>query len=154
MMGRFMAVTSRLLEDTAREPDAERKQKTAAAAEQQEEASPTIQTAQVASTVLFRRALPEQDEEAAGQAVHYMYGGLAGATYGVTAERIPPVTAGLGLPFGTIVWLGAAEVTLPALGLSRPPAKISPAAHASVLAAHLVYGLTTEFVRQVIRRRW
>jgi putative membrane protein len=88
----------------------------------------------------------------AGPALHYGFGALTGAVYGALAELVPAVTWGAGAPFGTAVWLGADEVTVPALGLSGPPWESPPSVHARALGAHLVYGLTTEGVRRLARR--
>jgi len=62
------------------------------------------------------------------------------------------VTWGLGAPFGTALWLGADEVAVPAFHLAGPPWKTPASVHARALAAHLVYGLTTEGVRRLVRR--
>src|SRR5215831_9326800 len=50
------------------------------------------------------------------------------------------------------VWLIADEIIVPALGLSKPPTKYPLSTHASSIASHLVYGMTTEIVRREIRR--
>lgn len=157
VMGRFMSLSSSLMEekgDSREEQNAEERQQTEAATEQQEEGSPTIQTAQAVSRTVFRHELREQEKAPAGEAVHYAFGGSVGAAYGATAEVIPAITAGAGLPFGAAVWLSADEMVLPALGLSEPRTEMPPAIHMSTLAAHFIYGLSTEFVRQAIRRRW
>jgi len=45
------------------------------------------------------------------------------------------------------------EGVVPAFGLSKSPAQYPLAIHAYALAAHLVYGLTTEVAQKVTRRR-
>ena len=71
--------------------------------------------------------------------------------YGAAAEVFPEVTAGAGLPYGAVVWLGADEGVVPLLGLSKAPNEYPVSTHAYALASHLVYGLTTEIVRRGVR---
>ncbi len=75
--------------------------------------------------------LPQEDRKKAGQAVHYAFGTLMGAVYGVTAELIPEVTTGGGTGYGTLLFLGADEIAVPAFQLSLPfrdrPNRSSPA---------------------------
>ncbi len=75
-----------------------------------------------------------------------------GGLYGATAELVPCVTTGMGLPYGALVWITADEGVVPALGLSKSPAEYTLSIHAYALASHLVYGLTTEIVRGALRR--
>jgi putative membrane protein len=112
----------------------------------------TVKTASRISRALFDHELTAKEKKSAGPAVHYGFGILNGAAYGTAAELAPAVTRGLGAPFGTALWLGADEVAVPAFGLSGPPWESPPAVHAKALAAHLVYGLTTEAVRRLVRR--
>jgi putative membrane protein len=62
------------------------------------------------------------------------------------------VTALAGIPFGAAVWLVADEVGVPAAGLANGPAEYPLSTHASALAAHVVYGATTELVRRNLVR--
>jgi len=84
--------------------------------------------------------------------VHYAFGAGVGAIYGALAERAPVVSAGLGLLFGAAVWLGAHVITVPALGLARPPARQPRAKAMQEFALHLLYGLTTDVVRRLLLR--
>lgn len=84
--------------------------------------------------------------------MHYAFGGSVGAIYGATAVRNPDVTAWGGVPFGAAVWLIADEMGVPLTGLSKPPTEYPLKDHASALAAHLIYGATTESVRWLIVR--
>ena len=63
----------------------------------------------------------------------------------------PVVTAWDGMCFGTAVWLGADEIALPALHLSKPPQEYPLSLHTSALLAHWVYGFVTEVVRGTVR---
>ena len=112
-----------------------------------------IRTAVAVSELLFGVELAERKKkEIAGAVVHYAFGVATGGLYGSIAELKPATTAGAGLPFGAAVWLVADEITVPALGLSKPPTEYPLSTHAYSIAAHLVYGLTTEIVRRAARR--
>jgi putative membrane protein len=112
----------------------------------------TVKAAAAISKGLFHHELSKREKKVAGPALHYGFGVLTGGVYGALAELNPAVTRGAGLPFGTAVWLGADEVAVPALKLSAPPREYPPSVHARALAAHLVYGLTAETARRLIRR--
>jgi putative membrane protein len=122
---------------------------TAQAAQQPEDA-----TVKVASAILRLggRTLAENEKPTAGTIVHYAFGASVGAIYGALAELAPRITAGIGLPFGLAVWLGAHVITVPALGLAEPPTRRPVGKEAEELGLHLVYGLTTEIVRRLLRR--
>lgn len=92
----------------------------------------------------------QREREVAGPAMHYLLGVGAGAVYGALAERFPEVTAGAGVPYGVAVWIAADEIAVPALGLVERPAR-RPSVHARALAAHLLFGWTTEQVRRRLR---
>jgi hypothetical protein len=111
----------------------------------------TVKAAEMVSETLFGRELAEKDKGWAGNAVHYATGGASGAVYGLAAELTPKVTAGVGVPFGTAVWLGIDEGAVPLLRLSKGPAEYPISTHVYALASHFVYGVTTEVVRRALR---
>ena len=96
--------------------------------------------------------LPPDEKKKAGQAVHYAFGTLMGAVYGVTAELIPEVTTGGGTGYGTLLFLGADEIAVPAFQLSPPPSETAPTDHLQHWAAHVVYGGSLELIRSLLRR--
>jgi hypothetical protein len=104
--------------------------------------------------------LPEEDKPPAGNAVHYAFGIVTGALYGAVVEQWPKVGIAAGAPFGAAVWLAADEIAVPAAQLSKPPAEYPAHVHAMALGSHLIYGLTTEFMRRGLRgglpglRKW
>jgi putative membrane protein len=112
-------------------------------------------TVKVASQALrlVGRTLDESDKPLAGTIVHYAFGALVGAVYGAVAEFVPRVTAGVGLPFGVAVWLGAHVITVPAVGLAEPPTRQPLSKEGREFGLHLVYGVTTEVVRRLLRRK-
>lgn len=91
-------------------------------------------------------------EKQAGNVVHYTFGTLMGIVYAITAELVPEVTAGGGTAFGTVLFLGADEIAVPALRLAPPPNSTAPTDHLQHWAAHVVYGGSVELVRSVVRR--
>lgn len=111
----------------------------------------TVMTAKRISRKLFEHELSESEKQWAGPAVHYGYGSIVGALYGGLAELLPVTSAGLGLPFGFALWLLGDEIAVPALGLGKHPKEYSPQVHADALAAHFMYGATTDLLRRVLR---
>lgn len=112
----------------------------------------TVKAAGMISAKILGHQLAADEKEIAGDAIHYATGAASGAVYGVAAELAPEVTVGAGLPFGTAVWLVVDEGAVPLLGLSKAPTEYPLSTHVYALASHLVYGLTTEIVRRVLRR--
>jgi uncharacterized membrane protein YagU involved in acid resistance len=76
-----------------------------------------------------------------------------GALYGAAAEYLPTVKSYAGLPYGAAVFVGADEIALPVLGLTKKPAEYPASQHLYGLSSHFVYGLTLEGVRRVVRDR-
>jgi putative membrane protein len=140
--GGAMSITHRLVDDVAPKPQ------TPPASREEDS------TVKVASAVTRRAGyhLGEEQKPRAGTIVHYAFGASVGAFYGVVAEIVPRVTAGLGLPFGAAVWLGAHVLVVPALGLAEPPTHKPTRQEAEEFGLHLVYGVTTELARRLLRR--
>jgi hypothetical protein len=82
----------------------------------------------------------------AGLAVHYGFGACVGAAYGLAVGKRLPSGTMSGLVFGGAVWLFAEELALPLTGLTERPGKYRVTDHLNALAAHLVFGFTTELV--------
>ncbi len=112
----------------------------------------TVKTASSISEGVFGHSLTAREKEVAGPVVHYAVGTTAGAMYGLAAEYEPDVTTAAGIPFGAAFWLIVDEGALPLLGLAKGPAVYPLSTHAYALASHLVFGLTTEVVRNAVRR--
>ena len=111
-------------------------------------------TIKVASAITRRAGyrLAEDQKPQAGTIVHYAFGASVGAFYGAVAEIVPRVASAVGLPFGVAVWLGAHVVAVPALGLAEPPTRRPLRQEAEEFGLHLVYGVTTELARRLLRR--
>jgi uncharacterized membrane protein YagU involved in acid resistance len=96
--------------------------------------------------------LDQEKKKKAGQVVHYTFGTLMGMVYGVSAELVPEATIGAGTAFGTLLFLGADEVAVPALQLAPAATDTPPTDHLQHWAAHVVYGGSLELVRSLARR--
>ncbi len=95
--------------------------------------------------------MPPAARPAAGRVIHYASGAALGLVYGVLAERFKAVTTAFGLSFGTGIALSVDETLLPALGLAPPVAKTLPGDHIYSLANHMVFGMSMEGVRRLLR---
>lgn len=111
----------------------------------------TQKVADKAAVTALDRHLTSDEKEKAGPAVHYAFGAVMGGIYGVASEFVPAARSGQGATFGTALFLGADELALPALNLSKSPAQYPLSKHAYGMASHFVYGLTTEWVRRAVR---
>jgi hypothetical protein len=96
--------------------------------------------------------LPKEEKKKAGRAVPYTFGTLMGILYAVSAELLPEATMGAGTAFGTVLFLAADEVAVPAFQLSPPPTETAAFDHLQPWAAHVVYGGSLEMVRNLIIR--
>lgn len=97
-------------------------------------------------------SIPPEKSKCAGMAVHYTFGTLMGVVYAATAEWLPEVTTGSGTAFGTLLFLGADEVAVPAFHLAPPPTEAPISDQVQHWAAHVVYGGTLELARNILRR--
>lgn len=86
------------------------------------------------------------------EGIHWTFGALAGAAYGVMAELYPDVTAKRGATFGLALLTVTHEGALPALGLSAIPEKQESREKRSEMATHVVYGVVCETVRSLVRK--
>jgi hypothetical protein len=91
-------------------------------------------------------------DSGAGAARGEKQGTLQGAAYGGVTE-LTGTGGGLipGLVFGGALFAVADEVAVPALGLSGKPSESPLSSHLYGLAAHVVYGLSTELARRGLR---
>jgi len=109
----------------------------------------TVKAANTVSLRLFDHELTNEEKQWAGPAVHYAFGALMGAVYGLLACRVP-AGAAYAAAYGSAVWLGADEIGVPALGLAQSPAEIPLSAHIKALASHIVYGVIADLTRGAI----
>lgn len=95
----------------------------------------------------------EEKKEVGGPLAHYAFGATVGAIYGAMAELTPQSPLLRGDRFGSAVWAGADQLTLPLVGLSPWPLKAYPAStNFQHWTSHLVYGMTTMLTYRLLRR--
>jgi putative membrane protein len=95
--------------------------------------------------------LSRAEKETGGPVVHYAFGAITGGLYGGIAEYSGAVTSGFGTSFGGMLFSGADLLAVPVLKLAPAPADQPTSALATPFAAHIVYGVTTELVRRILR---
>jgi hypothetical protein len=83
--------------------------------------------------------------------MHYSFGTAVGALYGAYAEgRTRDRT---GIMFGLTVWLLADEIAMPLLRLSDSTLHRPLEKRLQSIAAHVVFGVTTELTRTAVQRQ-
>lgn len=101
---------------------------------------------------LFQVQLPDQRAPLVNNLTHWGYGMFGGVQYGLVAGSLRAPRIWYGLPFGTSVW-AAGYVVLPAAKLYKPIWEYDRRTLAKDLSAHLVYGLSTAAVFNLLSRR-
>jgi uncharacterized membrane protein YagU involved in acid resistance len=103
------------------------------------------------------RPLSHEERKKGGPWVHYAFGTLVGAVFGLAAEtgpdaarRMNPVFAGAA--YGAIVFLAAHEIAVPALKLSSNPLKEPIPDQIEEFVSHLIYGIGTALTYDGIKR--
>lgn len=152
-MNEFMAVAGKDLQEalqTEEQNSEDQAQQKAAEGQPHEDA--TMKAAdKIVSKATGGQHLSWRGKERGGPVVHYAFGSLIGGLYGAAAEIAPGITAGFGASFGTLLFIGADLLAVPAMGLSQNPAPEPASKLSSPFAAHLVYGVTTEAIRRILR---
>jgi putative membrane protein len=92
-----------------------------------------------------------EQKEKGGPIVHYAFGVLTGGIYGGLAEYSGVVRSGFGTSFGGVLFSTADLLAVPAFGLAAGPSETPASSQTSPFAAHVVYGVTTELVRRLVR---
>ncbi len=141
VMTEFQSLVNKMSEDKKKHKSKQKEEKEPA----------TVKAAEMISESVFDHELTKSEKKIAGPAMHYAMGATSGLIYGISSEVAPITTVGAGLPFGAAVWLVADDVAVPALGLSKSPTEFPLSTHAYALSSHLVYGLTTDLVRRLLR---
>jgi uncharacterized membrane protein YagU involved in acid resistance len=111
----------------------------------------TKRTASKLSRNLFGHELSSNERAVVAGVIPLAFGTFVGGLYGALAEHLPILSLGHGTVYGTAVWLGAEELALPGLGLSKPVTETSWSSHATGWAGHLVYGIVLDAARRTVR---
>jgi putative membrane protein len=147
VMNEFSATLGKKLEDSVETPAEQR------FVEMQSDGEDATMKAadKIAETVTGGQHLTHAQRETAGPVIHYTFGAVMGGLYGALAEYSSAARSGFGTTFGGILFAGADLVGVPAAKLGPWPTDQPASALANPLATHLVYGLTTELVRRIVR---
>ena len=86
------------------------------------------------------------------EGIHWGFGAAVGAAYGALAEFYPAATAKEGATFGMALEGLTHEKALPVFGLSAEPEDQTLRERLSEVSSHVIYGVTTEFVRSFVRK--
>jgi putative membrane protein len=148
VMNEFMAGPGQQLQQGL-QSDAENLEQATHSFEPKEDA--TMKAADAIAYTATGNHLSRTQKQQGGPIVHYAFGALAGGLYGGLAEYSSTVTSGFGTSFGGVLFSSADVVAVPALDLAPSPSDQPASDMASPFAAHIVYGVTTEFVRRVVR---
>lgn len=111
---------------------------------QPESAPATVNLADRLSERFRGRPVSDQHKSLAGQIAHYGFGTSLGGLYGAASSGFPQIRAGWGSLYGSMIFLGADEIMVPAMKLSPPPTQSPLRIHAYGFAAHLFYGICLE----------
>lgn len=95
----------------------------------------------------------ERQHDMAGDIAHYAIGIAPAAGYALMREKMPGRGMARGTYFGLGMFLAQDEALNSLTGLAAKPSAYPWQAHARGLVAHIVYGVTTEFVLNAIERR-
>jgi hypothetical protein len=98
---------------------------------------------------LFQVELPPTRAQLVNNVMHWTYGMLQGALYGIVAGSLPKQRVSYGLPFGVLVFAGD-YVILPAAKLYKPIWEYDVKTLAKDLTSHIVYGLATAAVMRLL----
>ena len=112
----------------------------------------TMKTADaIVSAVEGGQHLTHEQRERGGPIVHYAYSAIAGGVYGGLAEYLPVVRSGFGTAYAIALFVGGDLIAVPALGFSKPLSAYPASSYTAPFTAHLVYGVTTELIRKLVR---
>lgn len=100
---------------------------------------------------LFQREVPPEWAAFTNNVVHWAYGILSGAQFGIVAGSLPNPRIAYGLAFGPVVWASGYAV-LPLAKLYRPIWEYDAKTLARDLGAHVVYGLGTAAAFRLLAR--
>lgn len=112
----------------------------------------TAKTADRLLRPVLGRRLTSSERDTAKPIVHYGFGSVVGGLYGASTEYLPVTKSLAGAPFGAAVFVGGHSLALPALNLTKKNREYPLALHATEFGSHLVYGVTMEGVRRLVRR--
>jgi putative membrane protein len=112
---------------------------------------PAVLVDRVSVALGHRLTMPQRLR--AQQLIHYGMGAALGVAYSAAASRRPAASRARGAVAGVAIYAGTHGSLLPALGIQRPPWRLSPAAVAWESTSHLVFGVALEAARSALGGR-
>jgi uncharacterized membrane protein YagU involved in acid resistance len=94
----------------------------------------------------IHRDLSERDFQDAALLLHFAYGTVTGAMFGLLAPKRPAAGLATGMLFGVGVWAGSYLGWLPAFGVRQPIEYDPPTRTRLLIASHLVWGGSTGLI--------
>jgi putative membrane protein len=155
VMNKFIAGPGQKLQESL-QSDEETQQQHQQQEQQEQSGEPKVDATMKAADAIVNVAtggehLSMEGKQQGGPIVHYAFGAIMGGVYGGLAEYSSLARSGFGTSFGGVLFTGADLLAVPAFNLSPPLNKQPASALATPFAAHIVYGVTTELVRRIVR---
>jgi putative membrane protein len=112
---------------------------------------------ELAAECIAGNTLTALEKARQSEAFRWGLGAVAGAAYGAVAEFYPEATVKQGAGFGLALEAMSHEIEMSALGLAAHPAQPNDQDNTlrdrgSEITSFVVYGVTTEMVRRLMRR--
>ncbi|WBL22113.1 MULTISPECIES: DUF1440 domain-containing protein [unclassified Zunongwangia] len=104
------------------------------------------------STKITGTPISVQNEELAEQLVNFPVGASVGAAYGYGKKNKDGLNIAEGIIMGTSTWISTHQTSLPLMGLKDKPTDVPMKMQANEFIAHLLFGITTELVRNKVNQ--
>lgn len=105
------------------------------------------------STRITGTPISIQNEALAEQLVNFPVGATLGAAYGYGKKDKDEYNISDGVILGASTWVTTHETSLPFLGLEPKPTDIPVRMQINELVAHVLFGITTEVVRNLVNKK-
>lgn len=105
------------------------------------------------STKITGTPISIQNEAIAEQLVNFPIGATVGAAYGYGKKDRDVYNITDGAILGASTWISTHETSLPILGLEPKPTDIPFRMQINELLAHVLFGITTEIVRNAVNQK-
>ncbi|GGK44127.1 DUF1440 domain-containing protein [Nocardia camponoti] len=105
------------------------------------------------SEAVYGKPLDKSEKLKAQQVIHYGFGAVVGAAYGVATANCPAIGRGLGIPAGLALYGTTHATLLPLFGVQQPPWKMPLSAVCWEATSHAVFGATLEIGLRLLRGR-
>ncbi|MDT0690771.1 DUF1440 domain-containing protein [Salegentibacter sp. F188] len=118
-----------------------------------EQRSAQIKIVDELSTKITGSPISVHNEALAEQLVNFPVGVSIGAAYGYGKKKKDKLNIRDGVILGSSTWASTHETSFPLLGLKESPTEIPLRLQANELFAHVLFGVTTELVRDYVNKK-